>query len=467
MDQDKSSKSPDAEAAKPSVSNQGKKQNDGQPDPFLLETIYPTATSLFAPTGVVAASSMNVIVAFDTNVLLLPYSIKQDQLSSLRNLYRKLADDNRLFVPARCVREFIKNRDSNLVDVINAINTKKSQINLPEARISPLMEGIEGYQELLSAHGELKSAKQKYLSSLDSIIKKMRSWRSDDHITSLYNEVFTSDRIIEHSEENSELLSTWRYRLVNKIPPGYKDSSKDDTGIGDFIIWSTILKLGKEKNMDLIFVTDETKADWFVRASAEAIYPRPELVYEYRQISSGRNIRLCSLHELLKELNVSDELVSEVRSAESANNAAIRALTQGSPTVYFGTRHTSIKRYDTRFDYSKNDGKITVNQDSMVFDLRFSKGDDNRIHLYKIGNVGRIARLKDISSGEAFYLNDFESSSTHYTVHTNEAFLAENSLRQTLVGRMVFIADESRGAEIDLLSFVFYVFNKGEELVAP
>jgi rRNA-processing protein FCF1 len=236
MDQDESPKSHDVEAAKSFVSNQGRKQNDGQPDPFLLETIYPIATNLFAPTGIVAASNKNVIVAFDTNVLLLPYSLKQDQLSSLSTLYRQLAADSRLFVPARCVREFIKNRDGNLADVIAGINTKKSQINLPEARISPLMEGIEGYQELLLAHEELKSAKQKYLSSLDAIIKKMRSWRSDDHLTSLYNEVFTNDRIIDHSEDNAELISIWKYRLINKILPGFKDSTKDDTGIGDFII---------------------------------------------------------------------------------------------------------------------------------------------------------------------------------------------------------------------------------------
>ena len=58
-----------------------------------------------------------------------------------------------------------------------------------------------------------------------------------------------------------------RYR--DKVPPGYKDASKDDGGIGDFLIWKTLLQLGSKEKKDFVFVTGEQKPDWFNQASGE------------------------------------------------------------------------------------------------------------------------------------------------------------------------------------------------------
>ena len=43
------------------------------------------------------------------------------------------------------------------------------------------------------------------------------------------------------------------------MPPGYKDGRKEDEGIGDFLIWKSLLKFGEEKKLDLAFVTGEEK----------------------------------------------------------------------------------------------------------------------------------------------------------------------------------------------------------------
>ena len=86
----------------------------------------------------------------------------------------------------------------------------------------------------------------------------------------------------------------------------------------------SLLRLGRDNKKDLIFVTGEEKADWFVRAGAEPIYPRPELIDEYRRSSGGRNIRLSTLHELLREMEVSDAVVEEVQRVEQEANTAIR-----------------------------------------------------------------------------------------------------------------------------------------------
>jgi hypothetical protein len=109
-------------------------------DPFLLEKLYPAPDNLFACSLVPSSAEGSVIVACDTSALLLPYTIRKDDLSALEGVYRRLAAENRIYVPARCVREFIKNRDRKLADMLNALgdikveDQRSRRTSLPFAR---------------------------------------------------------------------------------------------------------------------------------------------------------------------------------------------------------------------------------------------------------------------------------------------------------------------------------------------
>ena len=48
--------------------------------------------------------------------------------------------------------------------------------------------------------------------------------------------------------DRDEVLEEMTRRYKQAIPPGYKDASKPDGGIGDFLIWKTILNLGEKNN---------------------------------------------------------------------------------------------------------------------------------------------------------------------------------------------------------------------------
>ena len=119
-----------------------------------------------------------------------------------------------------------------------------------------------------------------------------------------------------------KIIEALDYGRRNQVPPGYKDS-KDDRGIGDVVIWMSLLNLGKTTRKDLIFVTGEQKADWFVRSGNRPVYPRPELVEAYRNASGGRSLRLSSLHDVLKEMSAPETLVTDVKVAEASANSAI------------------------------------------------------------------------------------------------------------------------------------------------
>src|SRR6185312_4362444 len=140
-----------------------------------------------------------------------------------------------------------------------------------------------------------------------------KSWRGNDPVTTIYHDLFNGPVVVELDQSRETIEKQWAERLRRRIPPGYKDGSKADTGIGDFLVWLAILKLAAEQKKNLIFVTGEEKSDWFIRADGEGVYPRPELMNEYRRASGGKSLRLSKLADLLDDMDVPAELVKEVR----------------------------------------------------------------------------------------------------------------------------------------------------------
>ena len=127
---------------------------------------------------------------------------------------------------------------------------------------------MEEYKELEKAASEMNSARKTYLAAYGKIASiVIRQWRGDDPVTSIYREVFSASRVVEHDLSLEDAKREWQKRLLNKIPPGYKDGGKDDQGVGDFIIWMSLLRLGRENKRDLIFVTGEEKIGSYERAT--------------------------------------------------------------------------------------------------------------------------------------------------------------------------------------------------------
>ncbi len=211
-----------------------------------------------------------------------------------------------------------------MADLLKTLGDVKSRINIGDPRLSPILEGVNGSKDLSAASDELRKAKQKYVAAVSLLENSVRSWSGDDPVTQIYSKVFDEKNIISPPDAESELVEEWDLRRANSVPPGYKDGAKEDTGIGDFLIWKSILHLGAELKRDLIFVTGDEKADWFVRSNGGGAYPRPELIAEYKKFSGGKNFRLASLHDILLEMEVSKDFASEVERAEDDANNTFR-----------------------------------------------------------------------------------------------------------------------------------------------
>lgn len=144
----------------------------------------------------------------------------------------------------------------------------------------------------------------------------------------MYKEVFSDKNIISIEEDESSLLKEYASRIENEIPPGNNDSAKDNNAIGDFIIWKTILKIGKNMKTNVVFVSNDEKNDWMLKGNKKSISTRYELIDEFfretggfnfismpyisflnrqglivEEIENKRNLSTISLEELLEQIH--------------------------------------------------------------------------------------------------------------------------------------------------------------------
>lgn len=255
-------------------------------------------------------------IVFDTNVLLLPYTIGSSSFSEITKLYRTLSAEKRIFIPGQVAREFANNRPLKICEIYKQLLDKKSKLDILRGGKYPLLEEIEEYKDNIKIEKEIAELNKKYKENIDRIISHIKSWNWNDPVSLMYNQYISEECIIDLEIDIEDLLNDLKMRQVHKIPPGYKDSSKGDKGIGDLLIWKTILHIGKQQNNDIIFVSGDLKADWWYGSNRQNIYPRYELIDEFRRFTKGKTIHIVEFSTLLNLLGVAETIVKEVRNVE-------------------------------------------------------------------------------------------------------------------------------------------------------
>lgn len=91
-------------------------------------------------------------------------------------------------------------------------------------------------------------------------------------------------------------------RYDKKVPPGYEDrkTKEHDNDIlyGDLVLWEQLLLHSERKGCDVVFVTDDAKADWWWIEHGQTLGPRPELVQEFKNRTSRRYYQYRALRFL-------------------------------------------------------------------------------------------------------------------------------------------------------------------------
>ncbi|MCU6266568.1 DUF4935 domain-containing protein [Serratia ureilytica] len=283
---------------------------------FSKKHIYPSPKDSFCfVLETISDIKHEALVVLDANVLLLPFTTNIKNVQAIKGLYTRLSTSDQLFLPAQAVREYLDNRAVKIADINEALQKKSSQ-TFNCVGIHPLLESLEEYKELIELEGPLKTAIKNYQTKIRDTLSAVQAWGWNDPVSKMYHEVL-ADRIMDDDALDFEKIEEDLKRRNNfNIPPGYKDRSKDQNQAGDLVIWHEILNLAKTKDKHLIFVSVDEKTDWWHQSGKAPLYPRFELVDEFREATKGKSFHIVSLSKLLEIFDTDSEVVKSVKLTE-------------------------------------------------------------------------------------------------------------------------------------------------------
>jgi len=109
----------------------------------------------------------------------------------------------------------------------------------------PLLEDLPSYQDALALEREIDNLLRDYKKVVGAVLQNIRDWTWNDPVSSLYANLFSANVVFDPDIDKDKVARDLERRKIHHIPPGYKDAGKEDKGIGDLLIWHTILKIGK------------------------------------------------------------------------------------------------------------------------------------------------------------------------------------------------------------------------------
>lgn len=283
---------------------------------FSKMEVYPSPNQSFIFTlQSIEQIKESALIILDANVLLLPFTTDIKNVEAIKAVYQSLVESDQIFLPAQAVREYLDNRSKKLTDISETLQRKSDQ-SFNYVGMHPLLESLEEYKAVLEQEIELKKSIKAYQDNIRKTLNAVQAWGWDDPVSKMYHEVL-STRILDDDNLDIEKISKdLEKRNKLKIPPGYKDQNKDQNTAGDVLIWHEILEFAAKKNQHVIFISGDNKPDWWHISGKKPLYPRFELVDEFREKTSGKSFHIISLSKLLEIFETDSKVVESVKSSE-------------------------------------------------------------------------------------------------------------------------------------------------------
>ncbi|WP_349782336.1 PIN-like domain-containing protein [Xanthomonas arboricola] len=279
------------------------------------------------------------LFVFDTNVLLNAYRYKRSARDALLNAIKSLG--NRAWIPYHVALEYHRGRLSVIATQISQFDQLQKNLTTAIDQVQESVKSIETRHSLIDCSDflkELDAARVKLLNSFEELKLKQQSLHGDDPILIELEEIFdgkvgdapSADRLREMTKEAAD-------RFAAECPPGFKDASKKDkyfhngqqyhNSYGDYFLWTeTLTYCRKNKIVNLILITDDTKEDWIRKVSGQTIGPRPELIEEAR-LHGINNLEINSsttfaerTRNYLDSSEITNEIVQEISEQSHPTN---------------------------------------------------------------------------------------------------------------------------------------------------
>jgi hypothetical protein len=278
------------------------------------------------------------VFVFDSCSLLSLYSFTDKERSNFLFNLKKLADENRIWLPYQFLEEFEMHRLEKIQEQHEAYTKFK---NIVDIQFKNIIQ--DQSMKDFGNHKFLKKYKENYIKRVKNVNKEIveelnkaksehPDWRFTDPVKKVLMKCFDGKIGDPYSDERyEEIFSIGLERYSKFIPPGYKDANKNRTDItkkkqyGDLIAWFQIMDYAKNHKKPIVIVTDDMKEDWWNKQSGRSFGPRVELMYEIYDYA-GTYLEMFSMEKFLNfarkelEFTVRDTLLEKVKRVESKEN---------------------------------------------------------------------------------------------------------------------------------------------------
>lgn len=356
------------------------------------------------------------LFVLDTNTLVNLYRYSEPAKQDVIKILHKIQD--RLWMPYQVAEEYLETR-------LNEISNQSKEYDNTEKEIRKLKQSLESS----SKHPFIS---QETLESADLIFEKIVTEMKSNqekhdsrfHVDDIQNQLLDifSNNIGPQFEKSEleEIFEQGSKRYKEQIPPGFKDQGKNPNPesfkdkcrvYGDLIIWMEIIRKAKEKNVPIIFVTDDQKSDWWHRVNGKTISPRPELVKEFQTETSQKILLYVASSFIEHAADKFDEPVNEYVVNEIKD---IQRKRQNSRVILNSKIHTNIS----------SDNELKLKSEPLnEFDLKEIL-EDERVRLKHLMK-GKLVLERSLSSFHDKNFTIDNSSDFHATLESIEELTNE------------------------------------------
>ncbi|MEE4535254.1 PIN domain-containing protein [Bacillus velezensis] len=281
---------------------------------------------------------INSVIVLDTNILLNLYRYSKETSEKLLALLEKSRD--RLWLPHQIALEFHLNRTNVILDQQTSYEKIESILRKKSSEIESSLKKELGSYRKKHVTLSIDSIIDQIKSSIDGLISEISQEKEDhpillknDHIKQEITALFDNKVGSPYKKEKlKEIEKEADKRYALDIPPGYRDVSKKGAKFhngeiilekyGDYILWQQIIDFAKEKQTNIIFITDDEKKDWWYESKGKTIGPRSELLNEFNY-KTGMEFYMFKPEVFMREAgdiyseSFSDNSISEVKEVRS------------------------------------------------------------------------------------------------------------------------------------------------------
>lgn len=336
-------------------------------------------------------------VALDANALLNLYRYSPSTASQFYGVLDKLR--SRLWLPYQAGLEFQRNR----VSVIAAQSAAHDRILSEVDRSAQLLEAellkLKKHEAL-----DIPSLIQEYKDQLQPFRTRIADMREAHHAARpagpfedptwhALTELFAGRVGVPFTgEELEEIYTEGALRYAQEVPPGYKDSAKGDPDqYGDLVIWKELIRHAAAQDRPLLFVTDDSKEDWWRVESGKTLGPRVELVEEFWKACS-QPVYFYSPDQFLTfakdrvNADVSEASIGEARAvSEQTTDRRIRAQIEAREADLMSRRddmRASLKRVEDGIRMAGDEASLNDERAAIQHELKSLKEDLSILRSY-------------------------------------------------------------------------------------